>query len=415
MTTKKFSKALGNIGENYVDEAVTYTATKKSTPWLKWGTIAACFLLVTALTLPLMFLGKDKLPTEDSYDTEQNNFAGSDITQSTTIPSESSRIPEESVPKIQVTSLTSYEALGYEMSVGVNINYDKLNVYQGDRFEAEEIIVKKNISDKPMALLGKNISVSYENTKNVADLDYDIDYYSYIVGKTYAFLWYRSDTNTIVKFDISPTNDINYSSPVNPQSTEAEYIAYAKKALSETTGQSTEGWKIKIESYHKSYGTTYQFVNYTDASTVGQYTFTFYKTIDGIERYDKMYVKMTNAGEIFAINAINSDAAFDIYRDVNIDSDKVDKAIWDAFAEASKKTVTSKKIDSKELVVNDDGLWVEAAVSYNIDGDWGGVIFVIQVAEIENKPTVSHGKLEAASKETAPDVETTTEWIVDGQ
>ena len=30
MTTKKFSNALGNIGENYVDEAANYTVKKKS-------------------------------------------------------------------------------------------------------------------------------------------------------------------------------------------------------------------------------------------------------------------------------------------------------------------------------------------------------------------------------------------------
>ncbi|MBR6681338.1 MAG: hypothetical protein IKL59_08770 [Clostridia bacterium] len=349
------------------------------------------------------------MPTEDSYDTEQNNLAGSDITQSTTIPSESSRIPEYSVPEIKVTSLTTYEALGYEMSVGVNIDYDKLKMYTSEKFHVEAITNKENVLPKSTTLFSQNISTTYRRTKMSASRDYAIDEYGYVVGKTHAFISYRSDTDTIVEFDISPTNDINYSSPVNPQSTEAEYIAYAKKALSEITGQSTEGWKIKIESYHKSYGTTYQFVNYTDASTVGQYTFTFYKTIDGIERYDKMYVKMTNAGEIFAINAINSDAAFDIYRDVNIDSDKVDKAIWDAFAEASKKTVTSKKIDSKELVVNDDGLWVEAAVSYNIDGDWGGIIFVIQVAEIENDAAVSSGKVKLTGKETVSAIETTTE------
>lgn len=37
MTTKKFSNALGNIGDNYVDEAITYTTKKRAKPWLKWG------------------------------------------------------------------------------------------------------------------------------------------------------------------------------------------------------------------------------------------------------------------------------------------------------------------------------------------------------------------------------------------
>lgn len=49
MTTKKFSNALGNIGESYVDEAVNYTAKKKRNAWLKWGAIAACFCLVVGV------------------------------------------------------------------------------------------------------------------------------------------------------------------------------------------------------------------------------------------------------------------------------------------------------------------------------------------------------------------------------
>ena len=49
MTTQKFSNALGNIGESYVDEAVNYTAKKKSNAWLKWGAIAACFCLVVGV------------------------------------------------------------------------------------------------------------------------------------------------------------------------------------------------------------------------------------------------------------------------------------------------------------------------------------------------------------------------------
>ena len=49
MTTKKFSNALGNIGESYVDEAVNYTAKKKSNAWLKWGAIAACCCLVVGV------------------------------------------------------------------------------------------------------------------------------------------------------------------------------------------------------------------------------------------------------------------------------------------------------------------------------------------------------------------------------
>lgn len=55
MTTKKFSNALGNIGENYVDEAVNYTIKKKNNIWLKWGAIAACFAFLLCIGIPLVF------------------------------------------------------------------------------------------------------------------------------------------------------------------------------------------------------------------------------------------------------------------------------------------------------------------------------------------------------------------------
>ena len=60
MTTKKFSNALGNIGENYVDEAATYTAKKKINPWLKWGAIAACFCLIISMIIVLPMLREDE-------------------------------------------------------------------------------------------------------------------------------------------------------------------------------------------------------------------------------------------------------------------------------------------------------------------------------------------------------------------
>ena len=46
MTTKKFSNALGNIGENYIDEAVTYTPKRKKNTWIKWVSAAACLSLI---------------------------------------------------------------------------------------------------------------------------------------------------------------------------------------------------------------------------------------------------------------------------------------------------------------------------------------------------------------------------------
>lgn len=51
MTAKTFSNALGEINTKYVSEAINYSAAKKKNVWLKWGAIAACFVLVVAAVI----------------------------------------------------------------------------------------------------------------------------------------------------------------------------------------------------------------------------------------------------------------------------------------------------------------------------------------------------------------------------
>ncbi len=75
MNSKKFSNALGNVKDNYVDEAVAYTTKKKSNVWLKWGSVAACFVVVlvaAALILPsLSEIGKVPGGTKTPDTTEE--------------------------------------------------------------------------------------------------------------------------------------------------------------------------------------------------------------------------------------------------------------------------------------------------------------------------------------------------------
>ncbi len=48
MNAKKFSEALGNVRDDYVNEAATYQHSSKSLSWVKWGAAAACLCLVVA-------------------------------------------------------------------------------------------------------------------------------------------------------------------------------------------------------------------------------------------------------------------------------------------------------------------------------------------------------------------------------
>jgi len=60
MTTKKFSSALGNVDESYLDEATSYTPKKKKNTFQKWVSIAACLsLILTGGIIGSLFLSPD--------------------------------------------------------------------------------------------------------------------------------------------------------------------------------------------------------------------------------------------------------------------------------------------------------------------------------------------------------------------
>ena len=60
MKTPRISEAIGNIPEDLVSGAVTYKRTNKKKAFIKWGSIAACFMVMvmaTALIVPMFFGG----------------------------------------------------------------------------------------------------------------------------------------------------------------------------------------------------------------------------------------------------------------------------------------------------------------------------------------------------------------------
>ena len=63
MKTPRISEAIGNLPEDLVNGAVTYKRTSKKKSFIKWGSIAACFMVMVmaaALIVP-MFLGGDSI------------------------------------------------------------------------------------------------------------------------------------------------------------------------------------------------------------------------------------------------------------------------------------------------------------------------------------------------------------------
>ncbi len=69
MNAKKFSEALGNVREDYVNEAATYRRSSKSLSWVKWGAAAACLCLVVAGSGVLIHRNLNKPVSSNESDT----------------------------------------------------------------------------------------------------------------------------------------------------------------------------------------------------------------------------------------------------------------------------------------------------------------------------------------------------------
>jgi hypothetical protein len=210
-----------------------------------------------------------------------------------------------------------------------------------------------------------------------------------------SFVYYRADTQKIVKVTSVPTNDPNYSSPVNEQSTEAEYIEYARTKFLELTGVSTEGWHAKLNISN----------TYIDSSTyIPACEITFYKMIGDVERCDKMYIKMTTRGEVFVFSAINCEEAFEPFNELDISKDKIEAAVREVYH----RWWGRAEITQIDLVTNNGELWADATVTYTSGEYISASSFVVKLAEYPpNK------KAAVTTEKPSLDASTTTEWFPD--
>ena len=287
----------------------------------------------------------------------------------------------------EAVAVNEYSALLYQNSVGGTADTETPRYEKGDFLKMEEFsrAGKKQVTE---SILGKTQTVYYDHSYKNKELAYELDEYNNLQLDQYMFVTYRADTNQIVAFSAKPSYSRSYKSPVKPDSTEHEFVEYAKSVLLEIAGVSTEGWDAKISKEHIRYGFEdgYQTNKEYDLESLAEsrYTVTFTKSIDGIERTDRMSVKMIDTGEIVDFHAINYEDAFAPYQNVQLNKAKIEEAAWNAFRSIqNKQSVTSETIKSITLTLKGDSLWAQVDITYKTGEAYGGVRYVVEVARLQ--------------------------------
>ena len=201
MTTKKFSNALGNIGESYVDEAATYTAKKKNNVWVKWGSIAACFALLLCIGIPLTL---HLIPNGDIGDDHGGYpFETLEVGESMTYDNGTISYDEHSGTSISftinVTDPTEYVYREYRLGKGYYIEFEengKITAENGESHYVNEFF--------DITLNGEPINVITDKYGNV---DYDFTFMTtpgtYKIVIDYSKLFAADGDAAIVDFTIS--------------------------------------------------------------------------------------------------------------------------------------------------------------------------------------------------------------------
>jgi len=252
-----------------------------------------------------------------------------------------------------VVSEEDYAVLLYENSLGGE-PYSFAPEYRGTRFEME-FYQKDDQPRRTETVFGKTKSLQYWGTFKTDELSYEVDLYGETSGGDFMSVSRRTDNGEIVKYDALFPPPLTGESPIGKDSSDADRIAYAKAILLDVAKTSTAGWDARIERR------ALQILEDGNLRDVDGYTVTFFKTIGGIERFDRMQVKMTDDGYVLYFNALNYEEAFAPFEQAQLDKDKL---------------AHSFPIKSCSLIPKEGSLWVQAA-------DDSGRLYVVKVAHLE--------------------------------
>ncbi len=225
---------------------------------------------------------------------------------------------------------------------------------------------KQNMGGKTIEIFGGEQTMLYMKTISFGICDEKYDMY---IGDNGLFT-FGETTGKLVTYDyLSGGRADGFTPPVNSNSSQQEFIDYAKNVLLEYTGTSVDDCDVSI----KQYGSKYDII--------------FRKRFSGIYRIDDLMVTINNSGDVLKIKARVCDNLFERFKDVKIDAEKLKKQIYDLSYNPS---YVSYEILLRAIPDGNE-LWVIADVNYEYENNGetlcSGTEYITKVAEIPSDQT----------------------------
>ena len=291
------------------------------------------------------------------------------------------------------TMLSTYTLLLYDNMLGGGGMDDTITVRASDRImENNRLKNTKKLPNRTESIFGRTFTYTYDETLSSKTWSNNRDDFSFTDALTDEFSMVSFDSATgalRVYINGNAGCDRGYRSVVNDKSSEADFIAYAKNLVSQYF--SVEGCEVEItteifeyDELDETYYPKMQIDGYVNNSEnnldfYAVYYFTFYKTIDGIRRFDTNVIEINNTGEVHRAWLDMQDGLYADFVDVDIDMEQAERLVKGALAKFIPMNSTVEIVPSV-VATNDGNLWLHLETFVEYDGGTSGYIYVIQLS-----------------------------------
>lgn len=271
--------------------------------------------------------------------------------------------------------------------------------------EYKKIETNEAVPDKIVTLFGNLHTLKYFGvSKKTTETHNRIEYQERDAKGNCHFADFDAVTGELVYYvnAYAGTNRA-YQSEVNDKSGEAEFLAYAKKLISQYA--SVEGCQVDIKTKLYEYDEGSDDCLYRESldgyvndpemlsDYYAAYQFTFYKTLDGIRRHDDNVIEIYSTGEVRLLSRDMQDEMYADFADVKVDMEQAERLTKEALTQFIHGNSTVEIVPSV-VATSDGNLWLDLEVFVNFGGGTSGYIYMIQLAEREQtqeepKPSVS--------------------------
>ncbi len=333
------------------------------------NTFKLSFLIITIFIVCLSLVACSEngevTTTPDGSTTTAPNTTTPITTVVKTIPTTTSTSPTLIIPE-------QYQALYFPGAM--NGLSSSAGAYSGALSQGTKRYHKTDVTTKSLNLFGTNQEYSYKQTIKTAMYPYDVDTFE----TASVTIKINSQTGQIVGYE--NFND-DYQDKFKPifdnKATKEDYLAYAKKVLSESVDIDFDQYQVEIEDYDSEY----YFVKVS-------------KTISGIPCRGYYTIGIEASGMVSSIDIFINEEGFAPFEKLVIDKEKLDQVVM-AYYETDTTSLNVFSHESPEhyLYVEDGVLWSQSSIDFRYEGRTdsdgykheavGSFCYMIKLAEVQ--------------------------------